>query len=252
MRNYFYIISTLVALMVFHVVNAQQPLYITAGRIEFEQKVNVYARLGSDDNNGNNEFTELYKKTHPQFRVTYHDLLFHNDSSLYKPGRENTEANGEGSGVGEKNVVYTDLAQSRQITLREVFDEKYLIKDSTRNIKWKITNETREIAGFECRRANAVIFDSIYVVAFYTDAIISAGGPESFCGLPGMILGVALPHDHVSWFATKVYLEPVPLSTLTPPAKGKVATAKDMQGELQKRFKDWGKEGQKYILAAML
>jgi GLPGLI family protein len=48
------------------------------------------------------------------------------------------------------------------------------------------------IAGFNCRRANAMIMDSIYVVAFYTDEILTTGGPESFSGLPGMILGVAL------------------------------------------------------------
>ncbi len=46
--------------------------------------------------------------------------------------------------------------------------------------------------------------DSIYVVAFYTDEILTTGGPESFTGLPGMILGIAIPHEHVSWFATKV------------------------------------------------
>ncbi len=57
------------------------------------------------------------------------------------------------------------------------------MQDSTRKITWKITDEMREIAGFSCRRANAIMLDSIYVVAFYTDQIPVSGGPESFSGL---------------------------------------------------------------------
>jgi GLPGLI family protein len=85
----------------------------------------------------------------------------------------------------------------------------YLITDSIRKIHWKITSEIKMIAGFSCRRANAIIMDSVYVVAFYTDEIIPRGGPESFTGLPGMILGIALPYDHTTWFATRVSLKQV-------------------------------------------
>ena len=87
---------------------------------------------------------------------------------------------------------------------KTVFEQTFLVEDTLRRIKWKITDETRPIAGFNCRRANALIMDSICVVAFYTDEILTTGGPESFSGLPGMILGIALPHEHITWFATKV------------------------------------------------
>jgi GLPGLI family protein len=30
--------------------------------------------------------------------------------------------------------------------------------------------------------------DSVFIVAFYTDQIVTSGGPESFNELPGMIL----------------------------------------------------------------
>ncbi|ULT40412.1 GLPGLI family protein [Niabella defluvii] len=42
------------------------------------------------------------------------------------------------------------------------------------------------------------------MVAFYTDEIITKAGPESFNGLPGMILGLAIPHQHITIFATSV------------------------------------------------
>ena len=106
--------------------------------------------------------------------------------------------------VSQNNTIFTDLQTKTSIDQKMVFEDFFLVKDSTRKIKWKITDETREIAGFTCRRANAIVMDSIYVVAFYTEKIPISGGPESFSGLPGMILGLALPHENITWFATKV------------------------------------------------
>ncbi|MFD2144973.1 GLPGLI family protein [Mucilaginibacter antarcticus] len=87
---------------------------------------------------------------------------------------------------------------------KEYAEKTLLVKDTIRKIKWKLTDETQVVAGYPCRRANGLMLDSIYVVAFYTDDIHVSGGPESFNGLPGMILKLALPHDNVSWVATKV------------------------------------------------
>lgn len=228
---------------------AQQPLYVTAGRIEFEKKVNSYALMQGEDEG----WLNVMKKTMPQFRITYHNLIFYNDSTLYVPGRENPN-NGSQSVMttGEENIVFSDLSKSRYVATKVIFDDKFLVKDSTRQIKWKITSETRNIAGFECRRANALIMDSVYIVAFYTDMIVPSGGPESFNGLPGMILGVAVPHEHVSWFATKVFVEEVKPADIKMPAKGKLVTNKALFDQLQSRIGDWGKWAKRNILAAML
>jgi len=108
------------------------------------------------------------------------------------------------------------------------------------------------IAGFECRRANALIMDSIYVVAFYTDEISTTGGPESFSGLPGMILGLAIPHEHVTWFATKLYLTPVKETDFKIPVKGTKTTNTALKENLRSNLKDWGKYGEQYIKAALM
>ena len=47
-------------------------------------------------------------------------------------------------------------------------------------------------------------FISTYVIAFYANEIPIDGGPESINGLPGMILGLVVPSQHLSYFATKV------------------------------------------------
>ena len=100
---------------------------------------------------------------------------------------------------------------------------------------------------FRSKKAVARICDSVYVVAFYTDEILVNGGPESFSGLPGMILGIAIPRLYTTWFATKVQLEEPVESEFVITGKGKKINQKEMETTLQKAIKDWGKEGQKNV-----
>ena len=90
--------------------------------------------------------------------------------------------------------------------------------------------------------------DSVFVVAFYTDQIMVSGGPESFGGLQGMILGLAIPRLHTTWFATKVEnLSAKDEQQIIAPTKGKKITKDDLKEQLNKSLKDWGKEGKRNI-----
>src|SRR5882757_9901308 len=226
---------------------AQNAIFLSEGKIEFEKKINLYARMDED-----NSWTELEKKAVPQFKTSYFDLLFTRTRSLYKPGRENTDNNKMWEQPAEENIVYSDLDNEKSISQKKVFEQLFLVQDSIRRIKWKITDESRVIAGFNCRRANAIIMDSIYVVAFYTDEILASGGPESFTGLPGMILGIALPHEHITWFATKVQAVNVSDAEIVPPVKGKKINNSALIGTLQSSLKDWGKDGRQFMQSTML
>jgi GLPGLI family protein len=88
--------------------------------------------------------------------------------------------------------------------------------------------------------------DSIYVVAFYSDKILFPGGPESFTGLPGMILGIAIPRLHTTWFATTVTPGEVKEEELKSPTRGKKITEKEYQ-ELVEVIKLKMKELQQFI-----
>ncbi len=172
---------------------------------------------------------------------------------MFQPGRESDSKGGMFFwNIAADNVVFNNLDEQMSTSQKNVFEQTFLIHDTTRRIQWKITNETRNIAGFDCRRANALIMDSIYIVAFYTDAIVAPGGPESFTGLPGMILGIAIPHEHVTWFATKVYTETITDADLLPPTKGKKVTNLSLITTLQDRMKEWGKEGRQNVKQVML
>jgi GLPGLI family protein len=228
---------------------AQNTVFLSQGKIEYERTVNQYAQL--DDNNS---WTELEKKTMAQYRTNYFDLLFTRSKTLYKPGREVPEKTNQIfiEQPAQDNVIYADLDNEKGVSQKKVFEEVFLIQDSLRKIKWKITDETRTIAGFSCRRANALIMDSIYVVAFYTDEILTSGGPESFNGLPGMILGVALPHQHITWFATRVEAVTVPEVQVVAPAKGKKTSNPALLETIQHSLKNWGKRGAQFMQTIMI
>jgi GLPGLI family protein len=230
------------------------PIFLTHGRIEYQRSVNVYAQMQQTMDDGDEHWMDLMKKLASHFRTSYFDLYFSGNKSLYKPGRESDDKQNAffWQPPAQDNIVWCDLEHANGISRKNVFEQGFLVQDSLRQIKWKITDETRKIAGFNCRRANAIIMDSIYVVAFYTDEILAEGGPESFTGLPGMILGVSLPHNHVSWFATKVEAIAVTDVQVEPPAKGKKVNNTGLVQSIQSSLKDWGKTGRQYMEAILL
>lgn len=238
---------------------AQNEHFTVHGTIEFEKSINMFAMIQKLITPDNESFftpiLESYKKTQPQFKKVKSTLSFTDNKTLYKP-IESTENNdgifSEIAMSGQPNVIYTDLDTRTSATQKKVYEELFMVKDTARKITWKITDETREIAGYTCRRANALVMDSIYVVAFYAIQIPVSGGPESFTGLPGMILGVALPHENVTWFATKVTDIAIEPKTMVMPKKGKVVTTNELNNTLKQLMKNWGPWAQAQMKALLL
>lgn len=246
MRTYFLISALLIATAS---ANAQTQ-FLAKGKIEFERKINVHRQYEPDEND---TWYKEYITKLPKFHTSYFDLHFSDDKTMYKHNRDGDgPKNFWGIGPAKENTIVTDLQKQFYTGLKRVYEENYLIQDSTRKVEWKISDETRTIAGFECRKAVAKICDSVYVVAFYTDEILVSGGPESFNGLPGMILGLAIPRLYTTWFATKVQLIDPKENELAAPTRGKKVNMKALEATLQRSLKDWGKEAQRNIWWVML
>jgi GLPGLI family protein len=240
-------------------VSSQQPHFTRSGTIEYERRTNVYVMISKLINKDNEAYLvpalDAYKKSNPQFRILKSTLSFNNDKTLFTPIEADPPANALMAFaplMNQNNTIYSDLDAQMSIGEKKVFDDLFLVKDSTRKIKWKITDETRDIAGYTCRRANGIMLDSVYVVAFFTGKIPVPGGPESFNGLPGMILGVALPHENVTWFATKVTDRTLPPNAINPPAKGKALDNKGYRETLINALKDRGEMAKEFIKGFLL
>lgn len=228
-----YIIIGLGALSLWSgLLHAQHAYFPLKGRITFEKEVYVRARLREMSNRSANQNRGMMMRfggnidEAPEKTSSMFSLHFDEDETLMtaieseettgssrigmspgRGGRPNSRNMGNTvrRGVGRnQNKTYYQNLKKGETELELELDEKYLLRDSLQQITWRFTDEYRDIAGYECRRVNGATPDSLYIVAFYTDQIPVSGGPALVHGLPGMILGLAIPEMHINYWARKV------------------------------------------------
>lgn len=217
--------------------NAQQ--FISKGTIEFEVTTNVKKTMG------NQAYLDELKDQMPTFKIAYYNFTFANNKSIYKFDHYDEKKakvpdwfkDGE-----DENEWYYDFNTGQATIQKNRWGSNFNIKDSIAKIQWKLTNESRLIAGFNCRKAVGKILDSVYVFAFYTDEIIISGGPCTVNGLPGMILGLTIPRLYVSMIATKLSVTDVNENSIKPISVKKYLTIKELKVILDERIKDFGND----------
>ncbi|MBD1427625.1 GLPGLI family protein [Sphingobacterium arenae] len=211
---------------------AQHAYFPSKGIISFEKEVYIRARIRemSTRQDGRNRGMMMRFGGNiddvPEKNSSMFTLRFDNDQTLMIPAEveettENATTSGRGRASsrntnrrggtnvrraarpGEHKTYYQNFREGIS-ELELELDEKYLLQDSLQQITWRFTDEYRNIAGYDCRRVNGATPDSLYIVAFYTDQIPVSGGPALVHGLPGMILGLAIPEMHINYWARKV------------------------------------------------
>ncbi len=238
----------LITLLSGNLLFAQHTKIVTAGSIEYEKSVNAYAvnrlmvsMMPRQLQTMYQTTLESYEKRSKQFITAHSTLTFNNNKLLFTPVAADNltsrmAAYMAANSCKQMNTVYTDLSANTRTIQKDINDEQFLLKDSLSKIKWRITGATQDILGYTCREAHGVVLDSVYIVAFYTDKIWVGGGPESFSGLPGMILKLVLPHEHITWTATKITEEP-PATAIEPPKQGKPINKQQLNGLLDNNSK---------------
>ncbi len=237
MRN----IIVIILLMQAGVLYAQK--FITHGSIEFEVKTNVHRMMKALLEDEESSFWESIVASQPQFNVTYYKYEFNDNKGVFRFDRSADKRNAGMMFLGrvsEDDYWYNDYTNNKFINLKSI-DDNYIISGDLPNIQWRIyPNDQTNIAGFQCRRASTILFDSVYVFAFYTDEIKISGGPMGLHGLPGMILGVTIPRLYTSWVATSVTLS---TPDIKPPTKGKQKSYDEMMKILtdisKSRAREW-------------
>jgi GLPGLI family protein len=231
------------SIIILTAISANSQQFINSGMIEYEVRINNHRMFGDG------LFAEMFKDKMPNFSTTYYHLTFNDNKTIYKFDRLNDKDKLPwGSNNAEDNLWYNDFNVNTRVNQKSVFGEIYILSDSSLKLDWKLMpNETREIAGFICRKAQAVIFDSVYIFAFYTDEITVSGGPMGIHGLPGMIMGITIPRMFTSWIATKLQINGVNTNIIAAPTKGKKKQATELEASVKKATKDWGTWGQQSV-----
>lgn len=243
------------------------------GKIVYERKINMY-RMITDP--------EMRARV-PEFRTSQFELLFNEQSSLFRtvPDDEAPDpfANNGGDRGGQRfmmrmpeTATYTDLKNQMQYESRAMFEKTFLIIDSLKPLKWKISEETKTIAKHLCKKATtSVVAQSIRmggnfrmgrnnntdtaskanaaitpketeVTVWYTEEIAASVGPDNYLGLPGAILEVDMDNGANVTTATEVTAK-YPKKELVQPTKGDKMNKAQFQDAMKKIIEDMQKGG---------
>ena len=155
-----------------------------------------------------------------------------------------------------------------------MFEKTFLIIDSLKPLKWKISEETKTIAKHVCKKATTTIAaqslrfsvgggargmgrnnaDSTNkptapvtpketeVTVWYTEDILASVGPDNYSGLPGAILEVDVDNGSNVTTATEVSTK-YPKKELTKPTKGDVMNKAQFQDAMKKLMEDMQRGG---------
>ncbi len=231
---------TIVCMMILYATSQcyaqDQDKVLSQGQVVYERKVYLIKNL-EDMGISNGDWLDRMRDKLPKTVMTNFELDFTPERAYFKKSEvQDGTADKVPSwlqGYTSTNEVYTDMSRSQMVIKKTELGKDFIIEDSFPEMKWKITDEFKTIAGFACRKATTIVQDSLFIIAFYTDALLPSIGPEHFYGLPGTILGVAIPRLHTSYLAQEVKSIKVDGDAMKKPTKGEKTNLKNFESKLR-------------------
>jgi GLPGLI family protein len=209
---------------------------ITYGKVTYERKTNLYKRFKHWED------VKEWIKESDKVKVDEFEMTFNDSSAVFKPIE--SEYREQFDWATNSNTTYQYKSSNTKVTFKKIWGEEFMLKDSLAKRKWKMTDGQRNIAGYNCRKAIWVENDSSRVYAWYADEIVPGFGPESFNGLPGLILGLATEDGGIIYFAKKVeIIQPKAEVFMLPKTKKKPIKTIELRDQLVKQYgkEKWGK-----------
>ena len=103
---------------------------------------------------------------------------------------------------------------------REFMGRTFLIRDTRPAYAWKLTGEQSQFLGRMTQKATAV-HDGSTIEAWFTPEIPVSAGPDSFGGLPGLILVVSVDDGHLVYSAAEIDLGGLGDGAIKAPEEGR-------------------------------
>ena len=195
---------------------------VSEGVITFERRTNMLKKSSGIDL-GRMKFSEKNKYHNDRFFLYFNDSL-----SFFTPIQEEEVSMNNFRGIGTtsivtRNSIFQNFKTNYRYMAIPVLNEELYMVGNTKQYEWKITEDKRLIGIYECRKAVLFLDKETRIYAWYTDEVIPSVGPESFCGLPGAILGLATEDGGVTYFATSVEEKKINFDQMRPkPAKNRL------------------------------
>jgi GLPGLI family protein len=240
------------------------------GKISYERKINMHRNLPDPQ----------MKSMIPEFRTDKFELIFNENASLFRSVVDDEApdpfANAGGGGGGGMRMnfrmptanTYTDFAKKMQYEERAFFEKEFLIIDSLKQYKWKLSEETKTIAKQLCKKATTMITapqmrmrvsigggnntdttantprapKETELVVWYAENIPVSFGPDNYSGLPGVIMEIDQDNGANVTTAVEVSAK-YPKKELVAPSKGDKMNRAQFQENMQKLMQDMQRGG---------
>jgi GLPGLI family protein len=241
------------------------------GKISYERKINMHRNLPDPQ----------MKSMVPEFRTDKFELIFNESVSLFRSVVDEEApdpfANAGGGGGGGMRFnfrmptanTFTDIAKQMQYEERAFFEKEFLIVDSIKQYKWKLSEETKTIAKQLCKKATTMISapqmrmrisiggsanntdttantprapKETELVVWYAENIPVSFGPDSYNGLPGVIMEIDQDNGANVTTAVEVSTK-YPKKELVAPTKGEKMNRAQFQENMQKLMHEMQRAG---------
>lgn len=181
---------------------------------------------------------ELSKSNHYLLELTPDESEF---NFVEKITNEQPNDSGVRVELATRGTIYKNLKQN---ILAETinYPKDYILQDTIKKFDWKISKETKEILGYETRKAEAAVDSTKSVVAWYAPKLAYKNGPAEFGGLPGLILQIEENINSEYQKEKQIYTAITLKVDLTKksikfPKKGKVISRKEHQAIMDEEMK---------------
>jgi len=232
------------------------------GKVTFERvsQMQIHINAGNGDNMDN---------VLPKTRTENFELIFGNNQSLWKQvEKESDDDNNINNGGmqirmftgGTDDALYCNFESGKRTELREVFDKKFIIDDSTHPLKWKMIGETKTILNHNCMKATTTqtntrmqmtvengkmerkeISDTSIIVAWFASDIPVPAGPAEYQGqLPGLILEMDVANGRQTFRAVEISAK-ADLASIKEPTGKKHYTRDEFRSEVAKMTEEMQK-----------
>ncbi len=172
----------------------------------------------------------------------YKVLHFNAQETKYENSEEKAERDDENTYSWRKDAYLfkRNYFKNTQTDVFEVSDKAYIVEDSIQEQQWKILNDIKEVAGHICMKAYMdEPIKKHKIVAWFAMDIPYSYGPETFHGLPGMILELDYNDGALLVSADKIDLKKVDTDLVLPAKmKGKKVNQAAMNKMLEKLIKE--------------
>lgn len=241
----------------------------------------------NDRMKGNKDITpEMQKMIEERMKKMFEKtfiLNFDKSTSIYKE-EEKLDAPGQNQGgfrmmtsmMGGGGTYFKNIKEKKYTVDKEFMGKEFLVKDSLKIYNWQMTGETRQIGGYNCFKAIAVVPTSasdfrnfrmkktdeekkeevkaedkekktnfmdgfempkeITITAWYTPEIPVSQGPEGYWGLPGLILEIN--DGKTTILCSKIVLNPKDKVEIKAPTNGKEISQKEYDETVMKKMEE--------------